>query len=73
MTIRVLTHYLKSDPQFQGDYVSVEIFANGLKLKSYGDYYHDKGTEKVAGFLDALRLFEDIGTVVYEHAADADE
>lgn len=53
MKLIVVTHYAFGG--IGGDYESVSIESEqGEVLKSYGDYYHDKGDEKVQGFLDGL-------------------
>ena len=57
--ITVTTHYPKSDPKFQGDYYEVDVAvraADGREFAAqYGDYYHDKGHDKVEGFVDAVQ------------------
>jgi hypothetical protein len=56
MKYKLVTYYPKSDEDFDGDYVSVALFdENGKEIVSYGDYYHDKGDEKMEGFIDGLK------------------
>ena len=37
---------------FGGDEFGVYLEIDGKKVVDYGDYYHDKGSEKVVGFVD---------------------
>ena len=55
--ILIRTHYGLDDPQFMGDYYAVELFFDDdpIPVLSYGDYYHDKGKEKVEGIVDLLK------------------
>lgn len=62
MKIQVITHYCIEDTEYDGDYVGVSIVkidekGNKVLVHSYGDNHHDKGQEKVEGFLDAMRYF----------------
>lgn len=52
--LKIVTHYFRTDPQFLGDYTSVEIYLDAVKLVEYGDAYHDKGRDKAQGFVDAV-------------------
>ncbi len=57
--VTITVHYPKSDKEMDGDYYDVTIDLTLGKLhyqQTYGDYYHEKGTEKVQGFVDALKL-----------------
>ncbi len=73
MILTVRTHYPQNDPNCDSDYSSIEILdSTGRVLQAYGDYYHDKGVEKVEGFLDALRVFDMLDTVTREDVADAE-
>lgn len=58
MLVKVVTHYSEEDTDFCGDYSSVEIFVNGVLAKEYGDYYHDKGSDKAEAFLDCLEYMK---------------
>jgi major membrane immunogen (membrane-anchored lipoprotein) len=42
------------DEDFGGDCQGVDIYIDGKLVKSYGDYYHDKGEEKAEGFIDGV-------------------
>lgn len=57
--VTITTHYQKSDKKCWGDYYSVDVLvrADGGRefAAHYGDYYHDKGHDKVEGFLDAIQ------------------
>lgn len=49
---RATWHYAEDDPECMGDYYSIELFApDGARVAAFGDYYHDKGDAKLAGFL----------------------
>ena len=53
--IDIIKHFLIDDKDFSGDYCSIELRVNDENVIEYGDDYHDKGDEKVEGFLDALK------------------
>lgn len=67
---RVIVHYGEDDPQCISDYHRVEVFLNGKKVVEYADAYHDRGMDKVKGFLDALRLYEPELDIITEDIAD---
>jgi hypothetical protein len=52
--IKIITHFAKDDPRFLTDYIDVEVFINGKLVRSYSDYYHDKGDEKAEAFVDGV-------------------
>lgn len=54
LNIEIITHYAEDDEEFNSDYYSIDLMINGKLAATYGDYYHDKGKEKVEGFFDAL-------------------
>ncbi len=55
MKVKVVTHYAEDDTDFGGDYYSVDILdAGGNVIARFGDYYHDKGDEKVEGFIQGV-------------------
>jgi hypothetical protein len=49
----ILLHDIE-DEDCSGDYCGVEIYQDKNLIQTYGDYYHDKGYEKMEGFFDAL-------------------
>ena len=66
MAIEIVTNYefyedsaenVSEDSLFGGDYSSVDVIIDGEVVKSYGDYYHDKGDIAaeafVAGYISA--------------------
>lgn len=56
MILHRIVHYSKDDPDFGGDYESIDICdAQGGVVASFGDYYHDKGQEKSDGFIAGVR------------------
>ena len=68
----VVYHYSKDDPEFYGDYREVDIMEVDTVIKTYGDYYHDKGAYKIEGFLDALIFMGMEFTVIRSNIADWD-
>ena len=56
LTIEVITHYPITDPECYGDYWDIEMLINGDLLLEFGDFYHDKGQEKIAGILSFLDI-----------------
>lgn len=54
--VKIVTHYEQSDTDCSGEYYDIEVFINNRLVAEYGDYYHDKGEEKVEGFIAALKL-----------------
>lgn len=62
MKIQIITHYCIEDTEYDEDYTGIDIVkineqGNKVLIKSFGDSYHDKGQEKVEGFLEAMRYF----------------
>lgn len=55
-TIEIVEHFDKDDEDFSGDYLSIEIFVNGKKAISYGDYYHEKGDIAAEAFVEGLNF-----------------
>lgn len=73
LNVTVITHYPTDDPDCGGDYANIDIVdAKGKTIAAYGDYYHDKGQEKVQGFLDALRYLKLLGKVKEKNVADVE-
>jgi len=55
----VVTHFRDDDKECWGDYCSIDILdEKGNLIETYGDYYHDKGDEKVQGFIDAIEYID---------------
>jgi hypothetical protein len=54
MKAKIVTHYEKSDKKFMGDYSDIELFIDDKLVKTFGDYYHDKGSEKVEAFIEGV-------------------
>ena len=77
MDILITEHYNKEDKLFERDYLSIDIEVDGQLIKEYGDYYHDKGYEKMLGFLDALKYLVSVSeidpvTITYKKVADGE-
>lgn len=74
--LRVITHYAEDDPDFRGDYLSVDLFdGDGRRLIGFRDHYHDKGEIRVESFVDGLQFARsrvDLppAEVTYERVAD---
>lgn len=75
--VTVIVHYPITDPQMTGDYydVTVDVTLDNKRYHmDYGDYYHDKGTAKAEGFIDALRIiYGSKFPVIRGRQADRDE
>lgn len=55
MKLKQVTHYPKSDPDCDGDYYDIELLSEtGMVIVEYGDYYHEKGEEKMEGFIEGV-------------------
>ena len=55
MKLKQVTHFHVDDPDCGGDYIDVELLdEQGNVIAEYGDYYHDKGDEKIEGFIDGV-------------------
>lgn len=58
-----ITYYTKDEGDEEGsaiggDYSWIELRdKQGELVVWYGDYYHDKGEEKMSGFIDAIKCF----------------
>lgn len=57
MNIVVIKHFYKDDIECGGDYASIDIEINKIKVITFGDYYHDKGEEQAQGFIEATKHF----------------
>lgn len=56
MKIKVITHYAKDDTGFFGDYLSIDIKISNRIVVSFGDDYHDKGLEKLEGWIEGFKF-----------------
>lgn len=72
MNVTVITHYAQDDPDCDGDYRAVTILVENVQVAEYGDYYHDKGRERAAGFIDGLTYACPSVTVTHSEHADWD-
>ena len=56
--ITVTYHYSDADPKCGGDYYDVDVRVEAEDGRwfaaQYGDWYHDKGSAKAYGFVDAV-------------------
>jgi hypothetical protein len=77
MQIEVRTRYAFDDPEMTSDYYAIEIYVDNKLMRSYGDYYHDKGYDKMQGwldgFIDGVSLHNtELTNVVYTSKADCE-
>lgn len=70
--VEIVAHYVKNDEGMEGDYAAISVAVNGVKAAEYGDDYHDKGAEKVEGFVDALNFVYGEGNVKTAYSEKAD-
>jgi len=71
LKFNVIEHHPDDDPDCGGDYTDIEIVYSGVKIASYGDSYHDQGSEKVKGFIDGVRwMTGESPEVEYNDVAD---
>jgi hypothetical protein len=49
--LKVVTHY---ENGCGGDYSKVTVEMDGMLLREFGDYYHDKGHEKADAYIMAF-------------------
>lgn len=54
MKLTQVTHYSEDDTKFWGDYYSVELLKDDKVIASYGDHYHEKGEERLQGFIAGI-------------------
>ncbi len=71
-TFTILEHHEKGD-DCDGDYWDLEILdENGACIQTYGDTYHDKGSDKALGFIDGVNYANREEIVKVEHKSVAD-
>lgn len=71
--ILIVTHFTKDDEDCGGDYYDIEVFVDGKLAAEYGDYYHDKGSEKAEAFVDGVNFICGANIVPQERSvADRD-
>lgn len=58
MEVQVIYHYSQDDKDCSEAYCGVELIIDGKVVALFDDYYHDKGSEKVAGFIMALHWMQ---------------
>ena len=52
----VVTHYGKNDEGCRRDYWDIEVLdENGRLVIDFGDCYHDRGKERLEGFLQGVQ------------------
>ena len=68
--IKVVVHYSSDDIEFNCDYYQIDVYMNDFKMKTFGDYYHDKGWERCEGYLDGITSFMTDVEIIRENIAD---
>ena len=53
--LTIISRFDKNDENCSGDYCEVKLLIDEKLAITYGDYYHDKGSEKIEGFIDGLK------------------
>lgn len=71
MKALIVTHFSKEDKNLNGDYYDIELFIDDQLVKKFGDYYHDKGSEKVEAFIEGIE-WATSKSVKVEHKKIAD-
>jgi hypothetical protein len=72
-TFTILKHHEKEeDDDCGGDYWDLEILdENGACIQTYGDDYHESGSDKAEGFVDGVRYASSEAIEIkYENVAD---
>lgn len=46
----------ETEEEFGGDYNSVEVAFDGKTVASFGDYYHDKGSDRAKAFIQGAEF-----------------
>ena len=52
MNITIKKHFAEEDTECISDYIDIEVFVDDELVYTAGDWYHDKGDEKVEGFIE---------------------
>lgn len=66
--VRVMTHFCSDDVECDGDYCQVDLMIDDKVVKSWGDYYHDNGSEKCASFIEGMKFVQ--GSSILIHNID---
>lgn len=56
LNFKAVYHYPIYDEEFGGDFLGIELFHDGEMVQWFGDYYHDKGEEKLGGFIMGIKF-----------------
>jgi hypothetical protein len=60
MKLIIETHYAKDDPEFYYDYFSMIVKdVSGNIIMALGDYYHDKSSDVINGFIKGVEWATD--------------
>lgn len=72
-TLQIIEHFAEDDEECGGDYWSVEVLADGVRVQQYGDDYHDDGASKASGFVDGYCFaYPDCELLKKERVADGE-
>lgn len=72
MGIEVIYHYGLDDPECNGDYHECELWCNNQLVLHLGDFYHDKSSYQVKGFLACLKFMKEEFTLKEIAVSDID-
>lgn len=54
MKLKVVWRYLWDDTELDEDYYNIDVYHEDKLIVQFGDYYHDKGQEKLKGFIKGV-------------------
>jgi hypothetical protein len=52
-------YVFEDEDSFGGDYLEVRLLLNGEHITTFGDEYHDKGSEKVEAYVEGYTNAKD--------------
>jgi hypothetical protein len=72
-SLTAVYHYFKDDTDCDEDYAKIELLHGKQVIATWGDSYHDKGAEKLKGFIEGVEwaLGKQV-TLIREDVADWD-
>ena len=56
--VEVVTHFCSDDLECDGDYCQVDLIINDKIIRSWDDYYHDKGAEKCVSLIEGVEFVQ---------------
>ena len=64
MELDFVYHYEVDDKDCSGDYWDIEVFHKGELITEFGDEYHDRGMDKLEGFIEGIEWITDSDVIV---------